>query len=29
MRALTRDFYRRYYHVTVSEAQLDRVLAGR
>jgi iron complex transport system substrate-binding protein len=29
LRALTRDFYRRYYHVTVSEAQIDRVLAGR
>jgi len=29
MRTLTRDFYRRYYHVTVSEAQIDRVLAGR
>jgi iron complex transport system substrate-binding protein len=29
MRALTRDFYGRYYHVTVSDAQIDRVLAGR
>jgi iron complex transport system substrate-binding protein len=29
MRALTRDFYRRFYHVTPSDPQLDRVLAGR
>jgi iron complex transport system substrate-binding protein len=29
LRALTRDFYRRYYHVAISDAQLDRVLAGR
>jgi iron complex transport system substrate-binding protein len=29
MRALTRDFYRRYYHVALSDAQIDRVLAGR
>ena len=29
LRALTRDFYARFYHVTVSDAQLDRVLAGR
>jgi iron complex transport system substrate-binding protein len=29
MRALTRDFYRRYYHVAPSDAQIDRVLAGR
>jgi iron complex transport system substrate-binding protein len=29
MRALTRDFYRRYYHVSLSDAQIDRVLAGR
>ena len=29
LRALTRDFYRRFYHVALSEAQLDRVLAGR
>jgi iron complex transport system substrate-binding protein len=29
LRALTRDFYARFYHVTPSEAQIDRVLAGR
>ena len=29
MRALTRDFYRRFYHVTPSDAQIERVLAGR
>jgi iron complex transport system substrate-binding protein len=29
IRALTRDFYMRYYHVAVTAAQLDRVLAGR
>lgn len=29
MRALTRDFYTRFYHVTPSDADLDRVLAGR
>ncbi len=29
IRALTRDFYRRFYHVTLSEAQIDHVLAGR
>ena len=29
LRALTRDFYRRFYHVTPTDAQLDRVLAGR
>jgi iron complex transport system substrate-binding protein len=28
MRALTRDFYTRFYHVTPSDEQLDRVLAG-
>lgn len=27
--ALTRDFYKRFYHVDVSDAQLARVLAGR
>jgi iron complex transport system substrate-binding protein len=27
--ALTRDFYRRFYHVTPSDAQVERVLAGR
>ena len=29
LRALTRDFYARFYHVTPDEVQLDRVLAGR
>jgi len=29
LRALTRDFYARFYHVTPSAAQIDRVLAGR
>jgi iron complex transport system substrate-binding protein len=29
LRALSRDFYARFYHVTPSEAQIDRVLAGR
>lgn len=29
LRPLTRDFYRRYYHVTLTDAQLERVLAGR
>jgi iron complex transport system substrate-binding protein len=29
MRALTRDFYRRTYHVTLNDAQIDRVLAGK
>jgi iron complex transport system substrate-binding protein len=29
LRALTRDFYARFYHVTPSDAQIDRVLAGR
>jgi iron complex transport system substrate-binding protein len=29
LRALTRDFYSRFYHVTLSGAQIDRVLAGR
>src|SRR5882757_968193 len=29
MRALTRDFYARFYHVTPNEQQIDRVLAGR
>ena len=28
LRALTRDFYRRFYHVTPSDAQIERVLAG-
>jgi iron complex transport system substrate-binding protein len=29
IRELTRDFYKRFYHVTPSDADLDRVLAGR
>jgi iron complex transport system substrate-binding protein len=29
LRTLTHDFYQRFYHVTLSEAQIDRVLAGR
>jgi iron complex transport system substrate-binding protein len=29
LRTLTRDFYRRYYHVAVGDAQIDRVLGGR
>lgn len=29
LRALTRDFYQRFYHVPLSDPQLDRVLAGR
>lgn len=29
IRELTRDFYSRFYHVTPSDADLDRVLAGR
>lgn len=29
LRTLTRDFYDRFYHVKVTEAQIDRVLAGR
>jgi iron complex transport system substrate-binding protein len=29
MRALTREFYARFYHVTPSDAQIERVLAGR
>jgi iron complex transport system substrate-binding protein len=29
MRALTREFHARFYHVTPSDAQIDRVLAGR
>jgi iron complex transport system substrate-binding protein len=28
LRPLTREFYRRFYHVTISDAQIDRVLAG-
>jgi iron complex transport system substrate-binding protein len=29
MRALTRDFFARYYHVMPTDAQIERVLAGR
>ena len=29
LRALTRDFYARFYHVTPADAQIDQVLAGR
>ena len=29
IRALTRDFYGRFYHMTPSDAQIERVLAGR
>ena len=29
LRALTRDFYRRFYHVALDDGQIDRVLAGR
>ena len=29
LRALTQEFYARFYHLTPSEAQIDRVLAGR
>jgi iron complex transport system substrate-binding protein len=29
LRPLTRDFYTRFYHVTPSNAQIERVLAGR
>jgi iron complex transport system substrate-binding protein len=29
LRALTRDFYSRFYHVAPSDAQIERVLAGR
>ena len=29
IRALTRDFYRRFYNVTPSDAQIESVLAGR
>ena len=29
IRGLTRDFYTRFYHVTPSDTDLDRVLAGR
>jgi iron complex transport system substrate-binding protein len=29
MHALTREFYSRFYHVTPSDADIDRVLEGR
>jgi iron complex transport system substrate-binding protein len=29
LKALTHDFYRRFYHVTPSDAQIEHVLAGR
>jgi iron complex transport system substrate-binding protein len=29
MRALTRDFYRLFYHVSIDDRQIERVLAGR
>jgi iron complex transport system substrate-binding protein len=29
LRALTRDFYQRFYHVAIDDRQIDRVLAGR
>jgi iron complex transport system substrate-binding protein len=29
LRTLTREFYQRFYHVALSDAQIDRVLAGR
>jgi iron complex transport system substrate-binding protein len=29
LRALTRDFYDKFYHVNVTDVQIDRVLAGR
>ena len=29
LQALTREFYQRFYHVALSDAQIDRVLAGR
>jgi iron complex transport system substrate-binding protein len=29
IRVLTRDFYSRFYHVTPSDADIDRVLEGR
>jgi len=29
LRTLTREFYTRFYHITPSDAQIDRVLAGR
>jgi iron complex transport system substrate-binding protein len=29
LRTLTRDFYRQFYHVSLSDTQIERVLAGR
>ena len=29
LRTLTQEFYARFYHVTLSDAQIERVLAGR
>jgi iron complex transport system substrate-binding protein len=29
LRGLARDFYQRFYHVAVTDAQIERVLAGR
>ena len=29
LHTLTREFYQRFYHVPLSDPQLDRVLAGR
>jgi iron complex transport system substrate-binding protein len=29
LRALTREFYRRFYHVAIDDAQIGRILAGR
>jgi iron complex transport system substrate-binding protein len=29
LRAVTRDFYARYYHVAINDAQIARILAGR
>jgi len=29
LRPITREFYRRFYHVTPTDAQIDSVLAGR
>jgi iron complex transport system substrate-binding protein len=29
LRALTRDFYAMFYHVTLNDQQIERVLAGR
>ena len=29
LKAITREFYKRFYHVDLSDAQVERVLAGR